>query len=256
MLLIIPVIALYFTEYWLTLTQITLLQSIFSIAYFLLEIPTWYIADRYGRKTSIIVWTIIIVLSYMLYWAWSNFRSFAIAEIIMAVGLTCISWSDSALLYDTLKKAGKEKAAKKREWRLHFAWDIAGVLSWAVAWFIWFYYWFNVLRLISAIIVWITIPIAFSLEEINQKKETNKVFNTRKDFSEIVTTLKTQPRILWLILYTWIIWYATYSLVRSQQQWLEELGAPIAWFWVIWWILRMSVAWAWLWAHKYDERLW
>jgi hypothetical protein len=47
MILIIPVVALYYTSHGLSLIQITLLQSIFSIAYFSLEVPTGYIADKY-----------------------------------------------------------------------------------------------------------------------------------------------------------------------------------------------------------------
>lgn len=256
MLLITPVIALYFTSHGLSLTQITLLQSIFSIAYFSLEIPTGYISDRYGRKTSIIVGTIIGVIGYLFYWIGTDFWSFALAEIILALGRTCISGSDSALLYDTLKQAGKEKAAKKREGRINFAGDLAWVISWAIAWFIWFHYGFDILRLLTAGIVWVTIPIAFSLEEIHSADRANTVYNARKDITQIWKTLQTQPRILWLIIYTGVISYATYSLVWSQQQWLEQLWAPVAWFWVIRWIVRMSVAWAWLSAHRYDERLW
>ena len=59
---IIPVIALFFTENGLTLTQISLLQSCFSIALLSLEIPTGYISDRWGRKTSLIIGHIVIIL--------------------------------------------------------------------------------------------------------------------------------------------------------------------------------------------------
>ena len=51
------------------------------------------------------------------------------AELFLACALACISGSDSALLYDTLKSAGKEELAKKREGRLDFATSIAGVIS-------------------------------------------------------------------------------------------------------------------------------
>ncbi len=257
MLLVMPVIGLYFTSYGLSLTEISLLQSIFSIAYFTLEVPTGYISDRYGRKASIIVGTIILVMWYLFYRiVGDGFWTFALAEIILALGWTCISWSDSALLYDTLKSVGKEKAAKKREGRINFAGNIAGVISWAVGWFIWYYYGFNILRILSAIIIWVTIPIAFSLQEIKSSNRKETVYNAKKDFMQISRTLKKNPRILWLIIYTGVISYATYSLVRSQQQWLEQLWAPVAWFGIIRWIMRMSVAWAWLGAHRYDERLW
>jgi uncharacterized membrane protein YoaK (UPF0700 family) len=109
------------------------------------------------------------------------------------------------LLYDTLKKAGKEKSAKKREGRINFAGDLAGVITGAVAGFIGYYYGYDILWLLTAIIIASTIPIAFSLEEISDESRKNRVYNVRKDFSQITTTLKKYPRILWLVIYTGII---------------------------------------------------
>ena len=61
MSLIVPVIALFYTQHGLSLTQIMLLQSIFSVALFSLEIPTGYISDRFGRKHSIAIGYSIVV---------------------------------------------------------------------------------------------------------------------------------------------------------------------------------------------------
>lgn len=229
-MLVIPVIALFFTEHGLSLTQISLLQSIFSVALFSLEIPTWYISDRFGRKASLLCGNILIMLWYLVYRKMSTFRWFAWAEIILALGRACISGSDSALLYDTLKQAWKEAQAKKREWRIGFAGDIAGVLWGGIGWFLGYYFGFDILWLFSAMFVAITIPITRSLEEIRGEEHQHKEYHIINDAKQLYTQFRTKPRILWLILFTWILSYATYSLVRSQQQRLQQLWAPVARF--------------------------
>jgi len=255
MMLIIPVITLFYVDHWLTMSQIMLLQSIFSISLFSLEIPTGYISDRFGRRQSITIWYSVLVIWFVAYWLGDGFWSFAMAEIVLAFGYACISGSDSALLYDTVCQWGKPEVAKKREWRLSFAGDIAWVMAGVVWGFVGAYYGMDILWLISAWIVAAGLPLARSLEEVRHPSHQETHYHIFHDAGKIIQTFRSKPKILWLILYTGIIAYATYSLVWSQQQWMLQLGAPVAWFGVLWGIARMFVAGWGLWAHRYDEYL-
>ena len=55
MLFAVPIIVLFWQENGLSLTQIMILQSLFSIAMVILEIPTGYLADIYGRKNILLL---------------------------------------------------------------------------------------------------------------------------------------------------------------------------------------------------------
>jgi MFS family permease len=50
-----PIIVLFWQDNGLSMAQIMILQSIYSILVVVLEIPTGYIADIYGRKKSLII---------------------------------------------------------------------------------------------------------------------------------------------------------------------------------------------------------
>ena len=51
-MLAMPIIVIFFKENGLTLTQIMILQSVYSLTVALTEIPSGYFADFFGRKKS------------------------------------------------------------------------------------------------------------------------------------------------------------------------------------------------------------
>jgi len=50
-----PIIVLFWQDNGLSMMQIMILQSIYAILVTVLEIPTGYIADIYGRRKSLII---------------------------------------------------------------------------------------------------------------------------------------------------------------------------------------------------------
>jgi MFS family permease len=101
-MLIMPIVALYYTENGLDEYDIFLLQAVYSLSVALLEIPSGYMADVIGRKKSLIMGSILGTLGYIIYSVSSDFYGFLAAEVILGLGGSFISGSDSALLYDSL----------------------------------------------------------------------------------------------------------------------------------------------------------
>lgn len=125
-----PIVVLFFQDNGLSMTQIFLLNSIFSISIVVFEIPSWYFSDVLGRKKSLIIAAILGTLwifSHSLsYWFWW----FMFAEIIMALSLWFFSWTDSAIIYDTLLAIWKEKNYKKIEWKMEATWNFSEAIAW------------------------------------------------------------------------------------------------------------------------------
>ena len=109
----IPVVVLFWMANGLNLTEVMILQSIFSIIVVVLELPTGYFADLYGRKTSLVIGSLTLFFGIIIYSLGHNFFQFLIAEILWGISASFLSGANLALLYDTLKNLGKERVYKK-----------------------------------------------------------------------------------------------------------------------------------------------
>lgn len=90
-----------------------ILQSWFMFWLFVLEVPTGAIADYIGRKHSIALGALIVTFGALVYGSFPSFKVFLIGEFLFALSGALISGADQALLYDSLKEAGREKESKK-----------------------------------------------------------------------------------------------------------------------------------------------
>ncbi len=130
-MLYMPIIVLFYQENGLSMYDVFLLQGIYSVAVVLLEIPSGYFADVWGRKSTMIIGAIFGIMGFTVYTFSHGFWGFLIAEMILGIGQSFISGSDSALLYDTMLHEKKEKQYIKLEGRVisigNFAETIAAI---------------------------------------------------------------------------------------------------------------------------------
>ena len=128
-----PIIVLFFQEHGLSLTEVMILQAIYSLSVALFEIPSGYIADIFGRKQSIVVSTIFSFIGFLVFSFYGGFYAFAVAQVLVGIGGSLISGSDSALLYDTLLETGDKTTYTKIEGRSYaignFSEALAGILG-------------------------------------------------------------------------------------------------------------------------------
>ena len=108
-----PIIILFYQHNGLNLTQIMVLQSISSIIWIVMEIPTGHFADIIGRKKSLLITSVFATLAMIMFVLGTNFYYFLIATIFWALAGAFISGADSAFIYDTLKSLGKESSYKR-----------------------------------------------------------------------------------------------------------------------------------------------
>ena len=128
-----PIIVLFFQEHGLTLTEVMILQSIYSFSVALFEIPSGFIADVFGRKRTIVLSTIFTFIGFLVFSFFGGFYAFAIAQVLVGIGGSLMSGSDSAIIYDTLLETNSKTTYTKIEGRTYaignFSEAFAGILG-------------------------------------------------------------------------------------------------------------------------------
>ena len=137
LMLIMPVVALYYRDNGLDDFDIYILQAAYSISVAILEIPSGYMADVIGRRKSLIAGAILGTLGFVIYSISTGFSHFLLAEIILGLGGSFISGSDSALLYDSLAAENNHHRYLQYEGRItslgNFAETVAAICGGLIA---------------------------------------------------------------------------------------------------------------------------
>ena len=103
-----------------SLVELGLLEGIYHITGFLMEVPTGIIADIWGRKASRIIGRIIWSLSLALMYFSPGFALQALGFCICALGNTLESGAGDALVYDSLLPDGAEEQYVKSQDGIEF----------------------------------------------------------------------------------------------------------------------------------------
>lgn len=75
-LFFVPVIVLFFQENGLSMTEVMVLQSLYSVSIIILEIPTGYFADYYSRRRALIFSSVFLTSGMSIYSLGTGFGSF------------------------------------------------------------------------------------------------------------------------------------------------------------------------------------
>jgi MFS family permease len=117
LMLFMPIIWLFYEENGLTIADLFIIQSIYSVTIAVIEIPSGYVADVLGRKNSMIIGMFFGFIGMVVYSLSFGFEGFLIAALCLGVGQSFISGSDTALMYDSLVQLNRSNEFIKLEGR-------------------------------------------------------------------------------------------------------------------------------------------
>lgn len=101
----LPILVIYLSN-TVSLFQASILVSVKDVVVFLLEVPTGFVADSYGRKRSMQFGLLFCIISLGIFSLFKSFILFFVAEIFFGVSEALISGADDAWLYDDLDFLG------------------------------------------------------------------------------------------------------------------------------------------------------
>ena len=120
---------LYLASRGMNLVQIGILEAIFHIANMLCEVPTGYIADRFGRKTSRLLGRAAAFISSIVMISGSNFWHFALGIVFTSLSYNLESGAGDALIYDSMVECGQEDGYMKVRGRQEICYQAARLVS-------------------------------------------------------------------------------------------------------------------------------
>ena len=238
----IPTIVLFYESYGLNIEQIVLLKTILSLSVLILEVPSGYLADLWGRKACLVVGSGVWIVSWLIYCTGSSFLEFAIAEILAGVTGSLISGANTALGYDTLLQLGREQYYQVWEGRLvaiaGISEAVCGIIGAAIASINLVYPFY--LQTVC-LIIYFGLALTLIEPEYHQSiVETQKLDRLKNIIIDVVK----RPRLRWLILLSGTFSSASFLIVWLSQDYLKQLEIPIqafGWTWAIF-HLGMSLA--------------
>ena len=127
-----PIWVLYLRdERGFSMTQITFLEVPLFLVIVFAEVPTGAVADRYGRRTSLVLASAILAVSMYVYGVADNYALILVSNLAWALAFTFRSGADTAMLYDSLSalgRAGEFQRTIGRLWALRSAATLGGLL--------------------------------------------------------------------------------------------------------------------------------
>ena len=204
-------------ERGLTLGEALIFEAVFSAVVIATELPTGMIADRFGRRVSLLIGTTSVVFAFLAFGTSSSLWVLLSAYAFFAAAETSFSGADSAMLYDSLKVVGRERDFTKYYGRLN-ALVMGGIGAFTIVGSLlvnWFPLW--VPFLLSAVATTPAILLAWLFTEPPRTEERHAYFETGRRAVALTVrtpTLYDQPGP-----YTRNLYDANGNFIRQSPEW-------------------------------------
>ncbi len=237
----------------LSLSEILLLQALFSLATLLMEFPSGYLSDRLGYRFALNLACLFGIIGWTTYTFASSFAGVLAAEILLGVSYAFISGADSALLYETLRHDDREEEYAKHDGRMT-AWAQAGEAAGAIGAGA-IYAWFPLLPFLLQIGVWISaLFVCRRLKEIPaEKRQTSS--HLREALAIARKAFLLTPGLRYSILLAAVLGLASFYPVWLIQPYMQSIDVPLVWFGPIWAVANLCVSFGSLFSHRIQYHL-
>ena len=227
----------------LSLTDILLLQAIFSVATVVLEYPSGYISDRLGYRTTLIMACLLAIGGWSLYLRAGSFSGVLVAELFLGGAWAFISGADSALLFETLRAGGKEQLYARFDGRMTGCGqtgEAIGALFAGLMYAAW-----PLLPFVGQILLWL-MALGLCLSLVEPEPETEPQPEIGSHLLEALRICRyafvDNHHLRATILFGTLLGSASFYTVWLIQPYMQESGVPIPWFGPVWAGANLTVA--------------
>lgn len=237
------VVSLFYVYRSLRVADIFYLGVVYSVTVILSEVPSSYLADRFGRKRTIIMAAFFGFLHWVFFLTANSFLLFAVGTMFYALAESCMSGTDEAFVYDTNKELDNQSQSlqklsryfsSERFFKIFSAFLGAIIAKDLLDWQ------FNSIIMVDMVASLVAIIFAFTLIEPNhfmdvEKQEAGLIKDAYKILSRDRTLMFGILNKLFVLIGAHLCWaYATVLFVGN-------LGIPIITMGIVWSVYHFLV---------------
>jgi MFS family permease len=129
----LPVTVLLVQKRGFSLAQYTILDAAWYASTLIFEVPTGVVTDRYGKKISLLIATLVESISLFVLAFAHSFPAMFISYVLWGFGTSFETGTHDALIYDSLKQIDRETDYRRVMGRIRTLVILAGALGSVVA---------------------------------------------------------------------------------------------------------------------------
>ncbi len=232
---VISVLVPFIISLGISMTDFFLLQSFFGAVIVIMEIPSGYVADLFGRKKVLIFGALTSGLGFVVLYFTTKLWHLYIHEFLVATSMSLISGADYALFFDSIKDQIKTtNRSVQVKWTSYFmAASFVGEACAALLSSILSFFSISYVMLATLIVGWFPFVISFFLKEVKVNKMNKK--KHKENFKLVFKCLFMDSVFLRRLILNFVIWsLSTMCVVWLIQKYWEENHLPLMWFGLLW----------------------
>ncbi len=253
-LVFMPIAVPFFQSKGLSMAEVFVLQAFFGFVVLITEVPSGYLADLIGRKSTLVVGAAIAGVGHSLLLVADGFWGLAMFELALGIAHSLISGADIAILYDTELALGRgEQAQRQVVGRLYGFRTVSESIA-AVLCSVLLLHSVELVVFVQAAAGWVPLILALLLVEPPGERLSSD--DHLGNMTEICRALLTESKLLRLVVLALCVWSLTtfYAVWLLQKIW-ETQGIELVHFGYLWAGLTVTAALAGRYAHKAEDLL-
>ena len=250
-----PVLMLFKEANGVSHSEIFYLQIAFAMSMVLLEVPTGYFADVYGRKASMVAGAMLQVIGIGAFSVAYGFWSFMLVEVVMGFGIALYSGANSALVYESLKEQNQELEYPKVWGNMQFYNVMMVGLSSVIGGVIADSFGMRYTIYASVPFYFLMVLVALSFNEPKRTKVELKKGYGKAFLKQVKEILMEQKALKWIIVYSALVLAFNQSVYPMYQNYFELIELDLVYFGLVFASFQVVSAFSSKFAHKAEASM-
>lgn len=249
-LVVVPVLVPYWRSLGLSMHEVLELQALFGLAVVIFEVPTGYVADAFGRRSSVILGSFMSGACFSYLPFARGYNELAIFEIVIASAASLVSGAEDPIVYESIPSI-----ANRRQILGSFrVWSLIGETSASLLAGLLVVYSFEAVVWTQSIVGWF--PFIFSLFLVEPPRPVMPESKHTEGIRKALSLVFLEDKLTRLVFINYVVWgLSSFCVVWLLQEYWSQVGVPISYFGALWAALMAFSALVSKLAHRIENRL-